>query len=144
MCKKNPIQGAKFFSSITKSLLVTCFLMGVLSISACTDNRAPEEIVKERSQARLDTLRAGDFEKALSYATPAYQMTTTPKRYSARVAAAPSWINAVVDSVECQQADICDVRVMITHYMYKTKIETKIPLEEKWINVDDHWWIYQF
>ena len=134
--------GVNLFLSIKKSLLVSGFLLGVLSISACSD-LPPEEIVKERAQARLDELVInGSVAGALAYTTPQYQKMTTPERYHTRVQGAGMWTEAVVEQVGCEE-DICNVKVIVTYQVPRTKTYNTTRLDERWIRIDNQWWLYQ-
>ena len=107
-----------------------------------TDNRAPEEIVRERSQARLDALLAKDIEAAWRYTTPSYrERTPQPRLYYALMGGSINWTQAHVEKVACAE-EICDVTTMISYKLRKPPIENTRPLEERWIKVDGEWWIF--
>lgn len=112
-----------------------------LPVNKETDNRAPEDVVKERSQARLDALLAGDIAKAWTYTTPSYRERADHRAYTALVAGSVNWTRASVDSVSCAE-EACDVTTMISYKLRKPRIENTRPLEERWIKVDGQWWIF--
>jgi len=133
----------KFLPTMAKRLpaIAVVLLLGLV-ISACSDSRPPEQIVKERSQQRLDALLKGDVATALEFTTPAYQQMNTPGSYHARVQGAVHWITAITETVECKQ-DICNVVTKITYKHPRMGFENTRPLKEKWVKVDDQWWLYQ-
>lgn len=107
-----------------------------------TDDRPAEEIVRERSQARLDALLAKDIETAWGYTTPSYrERTPQPRLYYALMGGSVNWTQARVEKVECAE-DACDVITMISYKLKKPPIENTRPLEERWIKVDGEWWIF--
>ena len=68
----------------------------VLLLPACSilDTRTPEEIIAERAQARLDTLRARDFEASYQYTTPGYRSTENVGQYGTRYSGSSMWTGA--------------------------------------------------
>ena len=119
-----------------------------LALSGCgsmptqkLDDRPAEEIVRERSQARLDALLARNIEAAWRYTTPSYRARADHRVYFPLVAGSLNWTQAHVDSVLCTE-DACDVTTMISYKLKKPPIENTRPLEERWIKVDGEWWIF--
>ena len=120
-------------------------LVFVFFVGACSsiDNSAPaEERVAERAQARLDALRAGEVEKAMSFSTPVYRQTTTQRRFSSRYAGAAAWTDARVDEVACEE-ERCDVRVLVTYQMARAGFENTRPVDQVWILTEGGWYIYE-
>jgi hypothetical protein len=114
----------------------------MLLLSACTDTRSPEEIVRERAQQRWDALLAGDTETAYGFASPAYRASTTLQRYRGGFGQSVKWISAVVDSVECD-AERCEAVIQLTYQMLPNMIQNTRPVEETWIAVEGQWWRHQ-
>ena len=112
-----------------------------LPATKATDNRAPEEIVRERSQARLHALLAGDIAKAWTYTTPSYRERADYRHYAALVGGSGSWTQARVDTVTCGE-DACDVITEVTYRLVRPPVENTRPLDERWIKVDGEWWIF--
>jgi hypothetical protein len=119
----------------------------LLSLAACgpdpsvVDERTPEEIVKERAQARWNALLSGDLEQAYAFTSPAYRSSTTLNRFQARLGSSIRRTEAVVSEVECEP-DRCDVVVMVTYVVPQLNTENTRPLNETWILSDDDWWIH--
>lgn len=129
--------------ALSKRLLaITMLLFLSVMLSACSDSRPPEQIVKERSQQRLDALLKGDIATALEFTTPAYQQMTTVNRYNLRVQGAGYWSKAIVSKVECDE-DVCNLVSMVTYKHPSVGFENTRLLDEKWLKIDGQWWLYQ-
>lgn len=115
----------------------------ILAGSGCATMGAktPEDIVAQRSQARLDALLKGDLEGAWKYTSPTYRQRVTPGAYNANVAGAVNWTAAKVDRVECEE-ERCEVRYQLTYNLPQLKMENTRPMNEVWIKSDGNWWIY--
>ncbi|WP_151702572.1 hypothetical protein [Nitrincola alkalilacustris] len=132
--------GRAFF--VLTAALVLLAVAGCASISPAVVE-SPEEIVSKRAQERLDALIAGDLPKAWAFTTPAYrQRVTNPMHYSAVVGGSGGWINAKVDNVVCDTAESCNVRILITYKLLRPAIENTRSLDERWIKIEDQWWIF--
>lgn len=119
-------------------------LVSLLSV-ACSHvdvKKNNEEIVRERSQARLEALLAKDIAAAWEFATPAYRKANSVSVFNKRVAGSGTWEAANVDSVVCEE-DRCDVKTLVTYYLPVLKVRNTRPMDEVWIKVDGQWWIYQ-
>lgn len=123
-----------------KKFLLPLFFAG---FSGCAQLMPPpEEVVRERSQARLNALIDDEVELAYSFSTPSYRSSVPIGAYYANFAGAGAWTKATVSKVECQK-DVCDVSVLVTYKLTRLGIaEHTRPLKEKWLNVDGEWWIY--
>lgn len=117
--------------------------LGILMLVGCASHpsKTPEEQVLTRAQARVDGLMTGDFSKAYSFASPSYRATYPMSRYKARYLGADNWTYGEVDSVTCEDR-LCDVVVNIKYKSMHTRQELPTLLNEKWILVDDVWWLY--
>lgn len=127
---------------IKRLAAIAMLLLLGLVISACSDSRPPEQIVQERSQARLEALLDKDISKAWTYTTPSYQKLATPGQYLAQVQGVKRWTNGAIESVSCE-GDVCNVVTMITYKHEALGYENTRPIEDKWIKVDGQWWLYQ-
>lgn len=123
-------------------------LMAVAASSGCAnlveDNRTSEEIVMSRAQERYDSLMKKDMvglAEALKFTTPSFQKYTTARQYNARVAGRGMWQKANVSRVACEE-DVCEVVTNITYIHPKIGVPVTRPLKDKWILVDNQWWIY--
>lgn len=124
---------------LAQSLLMTI----VVAASACAtfQPEPPEVQVQKRATKFVAALRAGERETAFSYATPAYQSSSSPARLAGRYAGVVNWTEAVVSDVACEAAR-CEVEILITYQMVRPRIENTRPLEQIWIDVDGEWYLY--
>ncbi len=123
-------------------------LVAVAASSGCAglmqDNRTPEEIVAERAQERYDGLMQKNMEglgEAFKFTTPSFRQYTTPEQYNARVAGRGMWNAAKVNKVTCEE-DVCDVVIDVTYTSPQLGLPITRPLDEKWIRIENEWWVY--
>ena len=126
-----------------KNIVISIVLLFLAACTTTVNNLSSEERVKARSQERLDALVKKDFKKAYSYASPGYRANVQYHNHVSKVLGAKLWTAGVVDSVECEPSgDVCDVVVSVTYYFPQAKMKNTRPLKEKWIYIDEEWWIY--
>ena len=126
--------------------LVALFLAGC----SVFDRRPAEEIVLERAEQHLAALRAGDFALALEYTTPTFQASAQGRRYRAMYSAAPTWRNAEIYAVECEEVETpqrCLVRTRIYPFV-PPHIQgniTGLPVSvsKDWIYTEADWYRYE-
>lgn len=114
----------------------------VFSVGCATQmSKSDEDIVRKKAQQRLNALLAQDFEKAYSYASPAYRKSVSLNRHKPKVLGAAMWTRGEILSVTCEP-EYCDVISKI-HYR-SPQIRTELPTEltNRWIKIDGKWWIY--
>lgn len=124
--------------------------MALLSGCAVFDVRPPEERVLDRAQQHLAALRAGKFDEALEYTTPAFQASARGRRYRAMYSAAPTWRDAEIYAVQCENAEKpvkCMVRTRIYPFV-PPHIQgniTGLPVSvsKDWIFIDNDWYRYE-
>lgn len=105
---------------------------------AVMDARTPEQVVKQRAQARWDALVSADLKTAYGYFTPT---TRQALKYEGFVIAYKQgfWKSAAVDSVQCPKPDLCEVDVTIESEV-KKGLKVKGPVRETWIREGSDWW----
>jgi hypothetical protein len=116
--------------------LMVVSLSGMLGCAAMKP-AAPEEVVKQRAQARWDALVKSDIKTAYGFLSPGSRATTTPEAYAASLREG-FWKSATVTKVECASADSCDAHAII-EYDFQGR-RTKTPLRETWIREGSEWW----
>lgn len=129
------------FCMLKKNIYVIAAAVALNTACATQMNMSDEQIVQKRAQGRLDALLSKDFEKAYSYASPAYRKSVSLNRHKAKVLGAAMWTKGEVLSVLCE-VEYCDVTTKI-HYR-SPQVRTELPTEMKnrWIKIDGKWWIY--
>jgi len=115
--------------------------VGVLvAVTGCAmlDSRPPEQVVKERSEARWNALISTDLKTAYDFYTPATRKTL---RYEGFVLAYPQgfWKSAKVDKVDCPKPDLCLVDITLETEP-KKGLRLKGPVRETWIREGNDWW----
>lgn len=122
-------------------------LVALAALSGCAGNgvlatKTDEQIVWERAQARLDALINKNLKEAYKYASPGLRAVESVNEYHARVAGAALWTKAKVQNVDCV-ADACQVNYWLSYRLLRFGMtEMSQGMQEKWIKVDNQWWIY--
>jgi len=106
--------------------------------------QAPEQILKQRAEARWAALAGRDFGAAYAYEAPAYRATVTPQRYQARFGTAARWLGATVDSVTiAESGDRADVKVSVKYEFWTPlggRHAAQRLMSERWISAEGGWW----
>ena len=102
---------------------VAVALAALLALAACAglQPKTPEDVVRERSEARWDALIKRDFDKAGEYTQPAYRALVGQKDYYKRFGGAGQWKGVQIHEVTCEP-ERCTVRLRLT-----TTTSTGIP-----------------
>ena len=124
--------------------------MMLFSGCAVFDDRPAEERVLDRAQQHLAALRAGKFDEALEYTTPSFQTSARGRRYRAIYSAAPTWLDAEIYAVQCENAEKpvkCMVRTRIYPFV-PPHIQGNISglpvsVSKDWIFTDGDWYRYE-
>lgn len=123
--------------------MICAACLTVLAGCASFATREPETDVRERAQARWDALVTGNWEKAYSFATPAYRKAVDLFGFRGRSAPAAKLKSAEVVNVKCKDAT-CDVTMRIGFApLQRGYPETTTDLEERWILEAGEWWRYE-
>jgi len=109
-------------------------------LAACATpgpQRAPEAIVKDRSQARWNALVQGDVKTAYEFFSPGSRATMSLADFASGIKIG-FWKAVTVDKVECGTADRCDVSTTIEYEFRGSRIKT--PNRETWVRDGADWW----
>lgn len=135
---------------VSRFIGLSCFL---LALTACSVFQPKDDatVVAERSQARMNALKEGDFKGAYEFMSPGYRSTNTLEHFKANYAGGVVRLeSASVSDIQCEQ-DACVVQVEASYY-YRGKqqaLKGGKPLlldrvnEERWIKTDGQWWYVQ-
>lgn len=132
------------------------FLLVLMTISlascAAMQPRPPEEVVGERALAQAQALIDQDYDKALSFTTPAYQAGARASLYRANYNGASFWTVAEVAWVKCDAVpdpERCEVRLWIYGKFpragrYSSQLGESVPIsrDHTWIKLDGTWYQY--
>ena len=126
---------------------IPALLFIILFVSACgtIDTRTPEEIVAERAQARLDTLRARDYQGSYQYTTPGYQSTENVNQYGTRYAGVSMWTSAQVVRVDCEDLEPPQYCKAVVKIEFRTPKfgDSHTHTFEDWVRMGGNWYLYQ-
>lgn len=122
---------------LANRIAVAVVSMAILAGCATMGARKPEEVVKERAQARWDALLRNDVKSAYEYFSPGSRAVVDLKSYEAAVRKG-FWKSATVDGVTCT-GQRCEATETI-EYEYQGR-RTRSPLTETWIEEDGNWWL---
>jgi len=122
-------------------VLLAIFLAGCAGLTG--KSKTPEQLVAERAQARWDALLAGQWERAYSFATPAYREVVDTEGFRRRLGGQATWLGASVRKVACQ-ADACEVtvRLKFRSLLPPRTDELETDYKERWLLEGGNWWIY--
>lgn len=114
-------------------------------LAACASVSAPpEDIVRERAQARLDAVISGELEKAYGYLSPASRAVVSLDAWRNSLPRATRWTQARVHSVTCEVLDRCNTRVIIYHQplvMGGRMGTIESAVDEVWVLDAGRWWL---
>jgi phospholipase C len=98
--------------------------------------RAPEAVVKDRSQTRWNALVQGDVKTAYEFFSPGSRATMSLADFASGIKVG-FWKAVSVDKVECG-SDSCDVSTTIEYEFRGSRIKT--PSRETWVRDGADWW----
>lgn len=118
------------------SRVVIAVLVAGVAACATIAGGTPEDVVKERAQARWDDLVRGDYHAAYRYLSPGSRQVRSEQDYVNSLRPG-FWKSAKVDQVKCEAAR-CEVDATIEYEFQGQR--TKSPLRETWIREGSDWW----
>lgn len=125
------------FSQLAAAILVAVSV-GLAGCATVAKGPAPEEIVKDRAQARWNALVQGDLKTAYGYYGPGTRQTLSLADFAAGMKIG-FWKAVTVDKVECDSPDRCEVSTTIEYEYRGQRIKT--PSRETWIHEGSDWWL---
>ena len=122
-------------------------LLAVLLLTACatTSTASPEDIIKERAQARWDALLEGDFATAYSYLSPGYRSAITVVDYEIGVRMQKVQYRLAEYQGHSCEKNVCTVRFKVGYRVVKPvpgldNWESDSMVSEQWIKSNGEWW----
>ena len=138
------LMGRRFndrLSRLASAGLLAASLIGC----AALEPAKPEDAVKRLATARLQSLMAGDFDKAYKMLMPSYRSVVSFDRFRGDTTGAAFWKGAEVIKVSCEP-EKCTARVRID---FQHPLAAKVGgvlsthIDEIWLLEGDQWWIFQ-
>jgi hypothetical protein len=105
----------------------------------------PEDVVRQRAQARWDALMAGEWSKAYTYMAPSYRGLVDEKRYANQFGGGAAWLSAEVVKVSCTE-DRCTVQMKVAFQPtlgFRAGQPATTYFDETWIREEGQWWMFQ-
>ncbi|MDR2153686.1 MAG: DUF4864 domain-containing protein [Burkholderiaceae bacterium] len=135
-------------STLPRRVIGAALLAGAaLWLAGCQTlgSGTPEQVVRERAQARWAALLKGDFEHAWSYTQPGFRALIKQNDYRHRFGGGARWKEVQVHNVTCE-AERCTVSLnmsVITMIPSFHNKEITTSMDETWVREDGQWWFYQ-
>jgi len=121
--------------------LAAAFLAGCAAIAPAK----PEDVVRQRAQARWNALMEGDWAQAYRYMSPSYRALVEQKRYANQFGGGAAWLAAEPVKVACAE-DRCTVEMKVTIRPLlgaRAGDPATTYFDETWIREEGQWWMYQ-
>jgi len=129
--------GKPRFQGVMKGLAAVVFPALLAACATPAPPRAPEAVVKDRSQARWNALVQGDLKTAYEFFSPGSRATMSLADFASGIKVG-FWKAVTVDKVECNSSDRCDVSTTIEYEFRGSRIKT--PSRETWVRDGADWW----
>ena len=139
-----------------KSLwVILCFSAGLIGGCATPTWVPPEELVGQRALAQAQALLARDYDRALSFTSPAYRNGARAWAYPADHAGSVYWRDVQLKWVRCDEGpnpDRCSARMWIFAEFPQVALrpgmttgvggDVPVSWDKTWIKVDGEWFQY--
>lgn len=127
----------------TLAAAVLAALLGACATSGGPP-QTPEEIVRQRAEARWQALAQRDWQAAYGYITPAQRQAMSYDAWVSRLGTAATWTGAEVANVQCEDAR-CVVNIRLQAQAIGPA--RRLPLietymEETWLLEEGQWWLF--
>ena len=136
-----------FFRVLFPAVLTAATALVVGCAGPATKSAAtPEEVIRERAQARAELIRKREYEKAYAYLPPSYRALNDVQSYRNSFGAGVEWVDPKVSQVKCPDADRCIVEIDMAVRVVAPGFGNKpIPhtQSETWIEEEGQWWYFQ-
>ena len=127
-------------------------LIGLLAVTGCASltgvQPAPEEVVAERAQERMDALVAGDYERVYGFETPGFRETVSLEDYLDERSGRITYADGRVREVRCEQT-VCVAEVAVSYRFRSVRGRASVaePVtrisEQRWVQSGDQWWHFR-
>jgi hypothetical protein len=128
--------------SAVLAVLVVALAAGCASIGL---GRTPEDVVRERAQARWNALVERDWKTAYPFLIPAYREIVPLKRYGNQFTGPMQWEGAKVHDAKCEETR-CTVIVEVTFRLLLKGHTDRVSstfMDEVWVLEDGQWYKFE-
>ena len=142
--------GCRFKKLLQRLLKRAVMIVGLPTVSVgCT--AVPEQttldLVGQRAISWAEALMELDYDGALSYMTPSYQMSPRADRFRGEFSGAGFWRSVTPHSVDCGESQApsrCDVTIIISMIVPPEMArEMPISYDMTWVLLDGEWYLYR-
>lgn len=137
----------KFLLNLLKRAVVIGGLPAVVGGCTTVPEQTAEDLVGQRAISWAEALMELDYNGALSYMTPSYQMSPRADRFRGDFSGAGFWRSVTPHSVDCgeiQAPSRCDVTIIISMTVPPEMVrETPISYDMTWVFLDGQWYLYR-
>lgn len=127
------------------ALLAAAAASAALAGCAAFAPKSPEDLVRERAQARWQALLAGDYERAYQFLSPGSRSVVSLDRFRGRHGNTVTWKSAEVFKVECGQPERCVATITIVYQPLLARGSSigssQTSVDEVWILDSGQWWL---
>ncbi len=132
-------------TTLARRIMLLAVGLALAGCAAFTDNRPPEEIVRERAQQRGDAYAKDDFARSYAFLSPSYRKLRDLDGYRRSFGPGAKWQKVEVAGVACE-AQRCKVNLRVSVKplipgMFNDTIT--VQFEETWLLEDGNWWLHQ-
>ncbi len=142
--------GRRFEKLLKRLLKRAVIFVGLPAVSVgCTavTEQTAEDLVGQRAISWAEALMELDYNGALSYMTPSYQVSPRADRFRGDFSGAGSWRSVTPHSVDCGESQApsrCDVTIIIGMIMPPEMArETPISYDMTWVFLDGQLYLYR-
>jgi len=142
--------GCRFEKLLQRLLKRAVMIVGLPAVSVgCTavPEQTTVDLVGQRAISWAEALMELDYNGALSYMTPSYQMSPRADRFRGDFSGAGFWRSVAPHSVDCGESQApsrCDVTIIISMIVPPEMArETPISYDTTWVLLDGQWYLYR-
>ena len=135
------------FLRLLKRVVIIAGLPAVVSGCNTVPDQTTEDLVGQRAISWAEALIELNYDSALKYTTPSYQVSPRADRYRGDFRGAGFWRSVTLHSVDCGESEApsrCDVTVIINMMVPPDLARaTPISYDMTWVLLDGQWYLYR-
>ena len=130
-----------------RPVVTVLVLLAVMLLSACatTSSSSPEDIVKQRAQARWDALLSRDYAGAYALYSPGFRSTATVVDFEINIR-----MRRIAYTSATYQGQNCDENTCTVTFQVGYRVGTPVPgvgvwdgfqdINDQWVKTGGEWW----